>query len=138
MRNAAVSGLLAVAMAVATTGGACATDRIGARAKGVALSEAEAGRTIRLPAGVTSTLRLKTNPSTGYGWEVAQARNLAVKRPFGTVRNSRTSPGLVGAPETALIAITPRVKGPASLRLVYKRPWEKTVDRTLDFAFVAE
>ncbi|MFD1332789.1 protease inhibitor I42 family protein [Methylopila musalis] len=138
MRNGALSGGFAVAVALAAIGGAGATERTGARHAGVALTEAEAGRTIRLPVGVASTVRLRTNPSTGYGWELAAARNLAVKRPFRTARDSKTPAGMVGAPETAVIVVTPRAVGPASLTLVYKRPWETPVERRLDFAFVAE
>lgn len=104
------------------------------------LSAADAVVPASLPVGTTSVLRLESNPSTGYGWQVAETRNLRVDEPFEIVRDPATPQNTVGAPETAVIRITPRGKGPASLTLVYKRPWLDAApdDRTLHFVFLAE
>lgn len=47
---------------------------------------------------------------------------------------------MVGVPGTAVIRITPRGRGPASLTLVYKRPWMETAadDRVMTFVFDAQ
>ena len=105
-----------------------------------ALSVADAVTPTPLTVGTASVLRLETNPSTGYGWQVVETLNLRVDEPFEVVRDPATPEGMVGAPETAVIRITPRSKGPASLTLVYKRPWldASPEDRTLRFIFLAE
>lgn len=105
-----------------------------------ALSAANAVSPVALPAGVTSTLRLETNPSTGYAWQVVEVANLRVDEPFEISRDPATPNGMVGAPESAAIRITPRGKGPASLKLVYKQAWRDTTpdDKTLSFVFVVE
>lgn len=104
------------------------------------LSGADAVTPVVLPLGVTSQLRLETNPSTGYGWQVVETQNLRVDEPFEVARDPATPRDRVGAPETAVIRITPRSKGPASLTLVYKQAWRDTApdDRTLRFVFLAE
>lgn len=106
----------------------------------VALSASDAVRPVSLPVGTTSVLSLETNPSTGYGWQVVETLNLRVDEPFEIVRDPATPQAMVGAPETAVIRITPRGEGPASLVLVYKRSWLPTdaEDRTIRFVFEAE
>lgn len=104
------------------------------------LSVSDAVRPVSLPIDAKSVIRLEANPSTGYGWQVLETVNLKVDEPIETERSPATPDGMVGAPETALIRITPRGAGPASLVLVYKRPWMPTSpeDRTLRFVFLAE
>lgn len=106
----------------------------------VTLSASDAVRPVSLPVDAQSVLRLETNPSTGYGWQVLETINLKVDEPFEIERDPATPQAMVGAPETALIRITPRGTGPASLVLVYKRPWLPTSpeDRTIRFVFEAE
>lgn len=103
------------------------------------LTASDAVSPVHLPLDAKSVVRLETNPSTGYGWEVVETVNLKVDEPFEIVRNPETQEPMVGAPETALIRITPRGAGPASLVLVYKRPWMATSpeDRTIRFVFDA-
>lgn len=106
----------------------------------VALSAADAVSPVSLPVDAKSVLRLETNPSTGYGWQVVETVNLKVDEPFEIERNPATAEPMVGAPETALIRFMPRGVGPASLVLVYKRPWMATSpdDRTIRFVFDAQ
>lgn len=135
---------LLAATAVLTLGAAPAVAQEAAQAPdatpAAALSVADAVTPTPLTVGTASVLRLETNPSTGYGWQVVETLNLRVDEPFEVVRDPATPAGMVGAPETAVISITPRSKGPASLTLVYKRPWLDAApdDRTLQFVFLAE
>lgn len=107
---------------------------------GATLTVDDAVAPAALPLGVVSMLRLQTNPSTGYGWQVVETANLQVEEPFEIVPDPATPEPMVGAPQTAVIRIIPRGKGPASLTLVYKQPWTdgSPDDRRLTFMFVAE
>jgi|GEM_PF-2981943 len=131
---------LLAATAVLTLGAAPAVAQEPAQAPAAALSAADAVTPTPLTVGTASVLRLETNPSTGYGWQVVETLNLRVDEPFEVVRDPATTQGMVGAPETAVIRITPRGAGPASLVLTYKRPWMPASpdDRTLQFVFLAE
>lgn len=104
------------------------------------LSEANAIAPIVLAVGETAILRLQSNPSTGYGWQVVETLNLRVEEPFEVVRGPAAGEPVVGAPGTALIRISARTKGPAALRLIYTQPWRapEASDPTLYFVFTAE
>lgn len=106
----------------------------------VVLSAADAAKPTILPVGATSTLRLESNPSTGYGWHVVETRNLRVDEPITVEQAPSSAAPMVGVPGTAVIHITPRGKGPAFLTLVYKRPWMETAadDRVMNFVFEAQ
>ena len=125
--------ILAVAVSAAATCAASAADPAPA-----AFTAADAVRPLTLPVGVTSTLRLPSNPSTGYAWQVVETVNLHVEEPIAIARAASGEP-VVGAPGEAVIRITPRGKGPASLTLTYKRPWAEAGadDQTLTFVFDA-
>lgn len=135
-----ISTIVAVAAALTLTGAPASTQDAAPAHEPVALSASDAVSPVSLPVGAASVLRLETNPSTGYGWQVVETVNLKVDEPFETERNPATPDTMVGAPETALIRITPRGVGPASLVLVYKRPWMATSpeDRTIRFVFDAQ
>lgn len=106
----------------------------------VELSDSDAVRPVILAAGRPVVLTLESNPSTGYAWEVVETINLRVEEPIEVVPAPSTGRPLVGAPGTAVIRLTPRGKGPASLKLIYKRPWvdASPEDRTLSFVFRVE
>nr|WP_314437837.1 protease inhibitor I42 family protein [uncultured Brevundimonas sp.] len=106
----------------------------------VVISAADAAKPAILPVGATSTLRLESNPSTGYGWQVVETRNLRVDEPITVEQTPSSGAPMVGVPGTAVIRITPREKGAASLTLVYKRPWMETTadDRVMHFVFDAQ
>ena len=132
--------MLFVAFAFALAASSSANAATAQEPAPITLSAANAVSPVSLPAGVTSVLRLETNPSTGYAWQVVEAANLRVDEPFEVTRDPATPNGMVGAPESAALRITPRGKGPAALKLVYKQAWRDTTpdDRTLSFVFVVE
>lgn len=132
--------MLFAAAFVALSGAGVAHAGAAADPAPIVVSAADAVRPTVLPVGVTSTLRLEANPSTGYGWQVVETRNLRVDEPIAVEPAASSGAPMVGAPGTAVIRITPRGKGAASLTLVYKRPWSETTanDRTLTFVFDAQ
>ncbi|WEK41333.1 MAG: protease inhibitor I42 family protein [Candidatus Brevundimonas colombiensis] len=132
--------LLLAAVVAALSAGAPVHAGAAADPAPVVLSEADAVKPAVLPVGATSTLRLESNPSTGFGWQVLEARNLRVEEPFAIEQAPASGVPIVGAPGTAVIRITPRGKGSASLALVYKQPWMETTsdDRVMHFVFDAQ
>lgn len=132
--------MLLAAVVIALSGGAAAHAAVAADPTPAVFSAADAVKPAALPVGATSTLRLESNPSTGYGWQVVETHNLRVDEPFAIEQAPSSGAPMVGVPGTAVIRITPRGKGPASLTLVYKRPWTETTaeDRTLTFVFDAQ
>ena len=70
---------------------------------------------------------LQENMTTGYAWEVVE--NMAnvpvsLEHQGSKTRSVRGVP-LVGAPGTAVVRITPDRKGKGTVKLGYRRPWEK-------------
>lgn len=81
------------------------------------------GRQIRLAAGQVLAIRLDTNPSTGYLWEVVEVDGQILRQVGPGVFESRSD--LLGAPGTVTLRFQPVGAGQTRLALVYHRPWEK-------------
>jgi len=96
----------------------------------VALGNGDDGRTVELRAGGSLTVTLDSNPSTGYSWAVAEGTG-AVLRQDGsaTYRQlpSTGGPPRAGTGGTATFRFEAAGKGQATLRLIYRRPWEKDI-----------
>lgn len=80
------------------------------------------GRSVQLLPGQALLLTLPSNPTTGYGWELA-APDPAVLRPDGTPELLPGGGG-VGAAGTTLFRFQAVGAGSTSLRLVYRRGFE--------------
>jgi inhibitor of cysteine peptidase len=106
----ALVALVALSLAAAA---AAATITVGAGAN---------GQQRTLHRGDTLVVQLATNPSTGYSWLLTGPGKpvLALVR-----RATMTSPhALPGAPATLSLRFRAVAAGKATLRLVYRRPWE--------------
>jgi C1A family cysteine protease/predicted secreted protein len=92
---------------------------------------------VQLHEGETLVIRLESNPSTGYGWEVGQpllsSDSLPVLQQTGDEYQPREELGpsyaegdgpLLGAPMTQVLRFQALRAGQTSLDLVYRRPWE--------------
>ncbi len=96
----------------------------------VQISEAQDGGEVNLAADQILTISLKSNPSTGYGWEtdgLAPAA-LPVLQQLGP---AEIEPGLaaaglplVGTPGRQTLRFKAVAAGQETLTLVYRRPWE--------------
>ncbi|MDZ7394162.1 MAG: protease inhibitor I42 family protein [candidate division KSB1 bacterium] len=89
------------------------------------LTKADHGRVLHLRQGTELTVSLEGNPTTGFTWEVAELDSAAIvqEKEAEFVPHSR----LIGAPGTFTFHFRALKKGTATLRLVYRRPWEKEV-----------
>lgn len=103
-----------------------AAGRQRALADTITVGPAASGDCRTLDRGDLLVVRLPSNPSTGYAWKVAGGvdRMLALA---GRAYVPPTDATRVGAPGTAILRFRAATPGSARLRLVYVRPWEKSV-----------
>ncbi len=91
----------------------------------ITLSESNNGGQIELDKNKMVVLRLESNPSTGYSWLVEEMDS-NVLRQVGDFEIEYQS-HLLGAPGTQVLRFVGAGKGLTSLKLAYRRPWEKDV-----------
>jgi len=80
------------------------------------------------------TVKLESNPTTGYGWEIA-ACDEAVLQAQGEAVYEQASQGqnLVGGGGWQTFQFKPVKAGETPLKLVYRRAWEKDVEPIKDY-----
>jgi inhibitor of cysteine peptidase len=98
----------------------------------VRLSMQQDGSSVDLKEGQLLTVSLESNPSTHYIWQVAEINRAMLRQVGGTEYLPSTSRSAragdrsrLGAPQTALLRFEAVTAGESTLRLVYRRPWEK-------------
>ena len=105
---------------------------IGLLAVLVAGCSAKTSRESAPPAAITVTageqfdIRLPSNPTTGYRWQVGGKLNMRIVRLVDT-RYEPTAPAPLGAGGTEIFTFVGVAQGSAKIQLVYLRPWEKGV-----------
>lgn len=101
------------------------------------ITEKAAGKTLKLPKSGLVAIKLDSNPSTGYGWEMSCASKNVAK-----VGSSFTIPGQqderVGVPGTEILVLAVTQPGTYNVRMDYKRSWEKMSLQSFNFNIVAE
>jgi predicted secreted protein len=109
--------LLGLAMAVPLQAGAAA---------GPVVTLAQHDRTIRLARGETLTLRLESNGTTGYQWEIASLpSNLRrISDSYDASTQKRVS-AVAGAGGNQVFVLKGAAAGRGTLRLVYRQPWNR-------------
>jgi inhibitor of cysteine peptidase len=102
------------------------------------ITEADADRVVVLAVGQELVLKLASNPSTGYGWSLAE-RGTPVLANLGkpTYQASGTLPGSGGAEMWTLRAAK---VGSETLKFEYRRAWEKQLPpaKTLLFRVIVK
>jgi predicted secreted protein len=91
-----------------------------------AQTESQTSQTVSLRPGVSTTIVLRENPSTGFRWrlEMARSTNLSIIRVID--RGYRAGQiGLIGAPGSHHWEVKARAPGVASVAFIYVRPWER-------------
>lgn len=92
----------------------------------VTASMSDSGGEVLLLAGQLLTVRLPSNPSTGYSWTYAAVGDDVLR--LDSVSNVGATPnGMVGAPSDMVWSFRAQGTGRAELRYIYARPWEKHV-----------
>jgi len=95
--------------------------------KTISLTKTDSGKTIKAAAGDSIVIKLQAGPSTGFIWSpVTQPKGSAVgfksKKFVSSAKNNRPMPGQGGV-TTFIYSVTG--PGKATIRLNYRRPWEK-------------
>ena len=105
----------------------------------VTLWDSDNGRRIPVRVGATITVRLNSNPTTGYSWNLADAGAPPILQLLGTPRLESPTGQPIGAPGTQVYRFKVVSAGQGTLRLLYQRPWEKGIQaaRKWEVAVVA-
>src|SRR5262245_1707315 len=92
--------------------------------KGVALTDKDDKRTVKLPKGTSLTLKLSGNPTTGFKWVVA--KNDKDKLPQqGETEYVKDPKAKIGGGGTFVLKFKAEKAGTTELEVEYKRPFEK-------------
>jgi len=87
-------------------------------------TEEQNGSRITLNVGDSLQIALAGNPTTGYAWEIAES-NPNLLEAQGEVEYQPEKTNLVGSGGTFLFTFKAIARGNASLKLVYRRSFEK-------------
>jgi inhibitor of cysteine peptidase len=106
--------------------GNAATQAANAKPKEFAISESDAGKTLKLGDNTIVAISLAGNATTGYSWSVTKIEGAALEQ-AGDIQYvpDRTRPGMVGSGGTSIAKFRAAKVGTATITLGYARPWEK-------------
>jgi len=94
-------------------------------------------KTIRINQGVEFAIILKTNPGTGYKWELAHPLNLKIIKLMGTNVVKPYYSYLPGSPAKVVFRLKAVGSGRSTVELKYVRAWESTTPgETVSFKVV--
>ena len=94
-------------------------------AKNVEVNQEMNGGSVELEQGQTLVLKLASNPTTGYDWEIVDL-NGAILEQVGEVDHKADS-GLIGSGGVNTYTFKAVGSGNMQLTLVYHRSWEKDI-----------
>ncbi|GAB2638909.1 protease inhibitor I42 family protein [Nocardia goodfellowii] len=101
----------------------------------VTVTNADNGQERKLNTGQRLVVRLPSNPSTGYGWQVTGLDQNVVKQ-AGDREYVSDQPVMPGTPGTEVWTFTGDAAGSTQLKMEYKRPWEQGVEPAETFTVV--
>ena len=98
----------------------------------ITVTDQDNGKSIEVAKDGTVMVRLASNPTTGYGWNLAgdPAPLELVKSDFARDPQARN---MAGAGGTQTLQFVAPAAGSAALKLEYRRPWEKDVPAAKSF-----
>jgi inhibitor of cysteine peptidase len=92
----------------------------------VRLDGSESVSKMELGLGDHLFVNLAGNPTTGYQWQVVSCKPEVLDWTEGPTYLA-SDPGLVGSGGTFRFGFKPVKKGRATIKLVYRRPWEEGI-----------
>lgn len=101
------------------------------------LTQNAANKTVTLPKSGLLAIKLDSNPSTGYGWEMS-CSSLAVSKVGSSFTIPSSDQERLGAPGIEIIVLAVTQPGTYNIRMDYKRSWEKLSLQSFNFTVVAE
>jgi inhibitor of cysteine peptidase len=136
--------LLACAMALpgcaSGTDNAPSADKVYANAAEATVIEASADGETHLRRGQILAIELDSNASTGYAWEIVEDGSPVLEPAPVPASAAPAVPPMPGAGGTSRWRYRAAQAGTATLRLVYRRSWEKDVEpvRTASYRVMVE
>ena len=97
------------------------------------LTDKDSGRTLHLDRGDTFTIRLVSNPTTGYLWQFGTPpydESVMILRGDKYIQPQEQ---LAGAPGKRSLTFLAEGSGRTGVRLIYVRPWEKNSQPVKEF-----
>lgn len=88
-------------------------------------SEMHDGQSVNAKVGKDFDVTLKSNPTTGYQWQVVQIDEAMLKQVGTPQYTPNANSGMVGAGGEETFTFRPLKPGKTTLKLAYSRPWEK-------------
>jgi inhibitor of cysteine peptidase len=88
------------------------------------VTEQDNGKTIEVTKGATLVVKLSSNVSTGYSWSV-QSDSPLLKLLDSNYKEQKQPAQVAGAPGVQTFQWQATAPGNATLKLEYRRPWEK-------------
>ena len=113
----------AIILAAAFLLAGCAADRSQESKK---IIEKDNGNLVELTVGNTLVVELPGNPTTGYMWEVGSV-NASVLKQAENAATFKSDTDLTGSPGKVALHFKAAGPGKTTLKLVYRRSWEKNV-----------
>lgn len=101
------------------------------------LTQNAANKTVILPKSGLLAIKLDSNPSTGYGWEMS-CSSLAVSKVGSSFTIPSSDQERLGAPGIEILVLAVTQPGTYNIRMDYKRSWEKLSLQSFNFTVVAE
>ena len=101
------------------------------------LTEKDSGRTLQLDKGDTFTVLLTSNPTTGFSWEFTKPLYDENVMTLQGDKYIRPDEQLMGAPGKRSLTFLAKGSGRTGLKLVYRRPWEKSQPPAEEFNVMA-
>ena len=122
------------------TDGAPTADKASTNAEEATVVAVHADGETRLRQGQLLAIELDSNASTGYAWEIVEDGSPALEPAPVPASTAPTVPPMVGAGGTSRWRFRAVQPGAATVRLIYRRAWEKEVEpaRTASYRVVVE
>lgn len=102
------------------------------------LTQNAADKVLTVPSGSLMALKLDSNPSSGYRWEVKldKAAESRIQKVGSSFIMPHSTDNRVGTPGTEILVLTAQEPGECTVTLEYKRPWEKQAVNSFSFKVV--
>ncbi len=101
----------------------------------VTVTEAQNGKTVVIGKNASLVVSLASNPSTGYGWQVAK-NDAAILKLDGLPMFHPAAHEMPGAPSHQSFRFVAISIGSDIIDLEYRRPWEKGVPPAKTFSII--
>lgn len=90
----------------------------------ITVNETHNGQQVQVGNKDILVIRLESNPSTGYSWQVEGMDSNVLRKLEGIGPEFESSSDLLGAPATQVLRFAGVSEGQTTLNLAYRRPWQ--------------